>query len=65
MSDWTPIEDNTPNPFNERMKNYKQPFNLPGCIAYIFMALIVVGFIVLILNMFGCIIDLNCLTWLR
>ena len=29
------------------------------------MALVVIGFIVMIISMFSCVIDINCLTWLR
>ncbi len=62
---WTPVEDPRPNPFNAMMDNYKQPFNIAGCVSLIFMGLVVVGFCVGIYYGFGCVIDIYCLTWLR
>ena len=59
---WEPVKDNTINPINEKMKNYKQPFNIYGCITYIFIFIVIILFLLGYYYGFNCIIDINCLT---
>ena len=46
--DWKPVVDTRPNSFNEMMDNYTPPFNYAGCITYLLMFVIVIGFVALL-----------------
>lgn len=72
-NDWTPVEDKTPNSFNKMLDDYVAKgapiehgaAGWAGLGFYILIGLVVIGFCALLVSGFSCVIDINCLTWLR
>lgn len=73
MNNWKPIKDNTPNPFKEMLDDYVARgapvdhgiWGFVGLGFVILVGLVIVGFIAGIWSGFGCMLDINCMTWLR
>lgn len=71
--DWTPVDDKTPNPFNDMLDDYVAAgcpveHGAAGWVGlgfYVLIGLVIVGFCAGIVYGFGCMIDINCLVWLR
>ena len=71
--DWTPIEDKTPSPLNEQLDAFVKAgspvaYGWRGVVVVVVYAIVIAVILAIIVGMvrgYDCMIDINCVAWLR